>query len=224
MPLHIRKATCPHRVLAAALVGFIATEAYKPYIINDSESLNGIDSCWRLLIGLGAIPGCAALLFRLTIPETPRFTMDVERNVSQAAQDVDTFLTTGTYNINPDAMVERVTAPMASWNDFKRHFGQWKNFKVLFGTAYTWFALDVAFYGLSLNTPTMLSPIGFKPKLRERNPLKAYELLRGICVGNLILSVGGLIPGYLFAFAFIDIWGRKNIQIMGFALLTGGSW
>jgi hypothetical protein len=36
-----------------------------------------IDFCWRLLIGLGAVPGAVALYFRLTLPETPRFTMDV---------------------------------------------------------------------------------------------------------------------------------------------------
>ena len=38
---------------------------------------------WRLLIGLGCVPGALALYFRLTIPETPRFTMDIERNVDQ---------------------------------------------------------------------------------------------------------------------------------------------
>lgn len=34
------------------------------------------------------------------------------------------------------------------------------------------------------------------------------------------LSIAGLIPGYWFTFAFIDSWGRKPIQFMGFGVLT----
>jgi PHS family inorganic phosphate transporter-like MFS transporter len=36
----------------------------------------------------------------------------------------------------------------------------------------------------------------------------------------LILSVAGLIPGYWVSFLFIDSWGRKPIQLMGFIMLT----
>jgi MFS transporter, PHS family, inorganic phosphate transporter len=39
-------------------------------------------------------------------------------------------------------------------------------------------------------------------------------------VGNLILSVSGLIPGYWVTVATVDTIGRKPIQIMGFAVLT----
>ncbi|KAK3379920.1 high affinity inorganic phosphate transporter [Lasiosphaeria ovina] len=31
-----------------------------------------VDKMWRMLIGFGAVPGCIALYYRLTIPETPR--------------------------------------------------------------------------------------------------------------------------------------------------------
>lgn len=44
--------------------------------------------------------------------------MDIERNVRQAAQDVDTFLTTGTFVVDPDAIVQRAAAPRASRRDF----------------------------------------------------------------------------------------------------------
>lgn len=36
----------------------------------------------------------------------------------------------------------------------------------------------------------------------------------------MILSAAGLIPGYWVTFLFIDTWGRKPIQFMGFAVLT----
>ena len=94
-------------------------------------------------MGLGCIPGCIALYFRLTIPETPRFTMDIERNVQQASDDIQNVLTTGTFVVNPDAVVQRAEAPRASWADFRRHFSKWENGKVLLGTSYSWFALDV---------------------------------------------------------------------------------
>ena len=42
-----------------------------------------IDRSWRILLSFGCLPAVVALYFRLTIPETPRFTMDVERNVTQ---------------------------------------------------------------------------------------------------------------------------------------------
>ncbi|KAG8742392.1 Inorganic phosphate transporter pho84 [Ceratobasidium sp. 414] len=205
---------------AAALVALIVTEAFKSRVLNGDAS--AVDYCWRLLIGLGAVPGVFALYFRLTIPETPRFTMDIERNVRQAAQDVDTFLTTGTYNVDPDAIVERVRAPKASWPDFCRHFGQWRNGKVLFGAAYSWFALDVAFYGLGLNNTKVFSAIGFGGSTNVVGERTIYERLHNASVGNLIISAGGLIPGYVATFFFIDRWGRKPIQLMGFTFLTGG--
>ena len=77
---------------------------------DDPHVLRHVDFMWRLLIGLGCIPACVALYFRLTIPETPRFTMDIERNVQQAAADVENFLTSGTFVVDPDAV--RVLRPV----------------------------------------------------------------------------------------------------------------
>ena len=47
-----------------------------------------------------------------------------------------------------------------------------------------------------------------------------YQTLRNLSLGNLILSLAGLVPGYWAAFFFIDRWGRKPIQFMGFSVLT----
>jgi len=44
--------------------------------------------------------------------------MDIERNVKQASQDVEVFLTTGGFVQDPDAVVEHVAAPKASRADF----------------------------------------------------------------------------------------------------------
>ena len=109
----------------------------------DARLVRDIDRAWRVLIGLGCIPAAVALWFRLTISETPRFTMDIERNLKQATDDIERFLSTGGYHFDPDSIVVRVVAPRAGWTDFGDYFSVWKNLSVLLGCAYAWFAIDV---------------------------------------------------------------------------------
>lgn len=208
--------------LASAIVAVIVVTAFKHQIKTEAlDNLVGLDKAWRTLIGIGCVPAVIALYFRLTIPETPRFTMDVERNIKQAAQDVDTYLTTGTYTVDPINNHERAEVPKASWSDFWRHFSQWKNGRVLLGTAYNWFALDIAFYGLGLNSSTILTTIGYGSYTKGASKqINMYQSLHNVAVGNIILSLGGLLPGYYFSFFLIDSWGRRPIQLMGFAILT----
>ncbi|KXN88480.1 Inorganic phosphate transporter PHO84 [Leucoagaricus sp. SymC.cos] len=204
----------------AALVAFIITAAYKDAILASTTTVHvaNIDPMWRLLIGLGCVPGVLALYFRLTIPETPRFTMDIERNVQQASSDIKAVIAGQRGERDEDAAILRADAPRANWHDFASHFSQWKNFKILFGAAYSWFALDIAFYGLGLNSSIILEAIGFAKVGPGTRGL--YDNLSNICIGNLILSAAGLIPGYWVSFLFIDSWGRRPIQLMGFILLT----
>ncbi|KAG1743456.1 major facilitator superfamily domain-containing protein [Suillus lakei] len=206
----------------SALVGIIVVQAYKSDILAAPfPCIVPVDYTWRLLIGLGCVPGVVALYFRLTIPETPRFTMDIERNVAQATTDITNVLTSRNHAEDENAPVQSVVAPKATRADFAAYFGQWKNMKVLIGTSYSWFALDIAFYGLGLNSAIILTAINFgSPTGDKTSSLYVYQNLYNICVGNLILSVAGLIPGYWVSFLFIDSWGRKPIQLMGFAVLT----
>lgn len=106
-------------------------------------NLQSIDQMWRILIGLGCVPGVIALYFRLTIPETPRFTMDIERNINQASADIEILLDVN----NPPPQEQdiiRIETPRGTLSDFIAHFSQRSNFQVLFGAAYSWFALDVS--------------------------------------------------------------------------------
>ncbi|KAL0950312.1 hypothetical protein HGRIS_010287 [Hohenbuehelia grisea] len=204
----------------AAFVGFIIVASYKTTLLSDdpnhpNQLRSHVDTMWRLLIGLGCIPGVIALYFRLTIPETPRFTMDIEKNIHQVKPDS-----------GDDGVVHRAHAPRATWADFWAYFSKSKNFKVLLGTSYSWFALDVAFYGLNLNSSIIFQAINFATPVsisegpRSMIPLDVYNDLYNISVGNLILSAGGLIPGYWACFLFIESRGRKPIQYMGFIALT----
>jgi len=157
-----------NRTIAAALVALIITAAYKSSIQGDSVG-NGyahIDQVWRLLIGLGCVPAVVALYFRLTIPETPRYgtsvfpfsfvvndsingftlfiVMDIERDIDQAEGDINRAIMKKTTAEVDEDTITRAETPKASWADFTHHFSQWKNLKVLIGTSYSWFALDVS--------------------------------------------------------------------------------
>ena len=78
------------------------------------------------------------------------------------------------------------------------------------------------FYGLGLNSSVILKNIGFGTPSKQgaSDGMIVYTTLKNLSLGNLILSVAGLVPGYWVAFFLIDRWGRKPIQLMGFSVLT----
>jgi PHS family inorganic phosphate transporter-like MFS transporter len=177
---------------------------------------------WRIIIGFGAVPGCIALYYRLTIPETPRYTFDVARDIVKGGSDAKAYLAGNAQGV-PDEVervkvmqedAEQLEIPQASWRDFMNHYGKWKNAKVLIGTAGSWFFLDVAFYGVSLNNSVILKQIGFA------GGSNVYHILYNTAVGNLIIVCAGAIPGYWVTVALVDTIGRKPIQIGGFIILT----
>jgi PHS family inorganic phosphate transporter-like MFS transporter len=74
-------------------------------------------------------------------------------NTNKAATNAVGF-TSGTYVEDSETLLETQSAgvkggyeapPKASFRDFKRFFGLWKNGKVLLGTAGSWFLLDISF-------------------------------------------------------------------------------
>lgn len=100
----------------AALVSLIVVIIYKRPIEGGPIDVPDVDRCWRILIGIGCVPALLGLYFRwvsvhmivsapfthflayiirMTIPETPRYTIDIERNVAQAARDIELFYSRG---------------------------------------------------------------------------------------------------------------------------------
>jgi len=43
---------------------------------NDQDLRSAVDVIWRTVIGVGAFPALLATLWRFSIPESPRYTMD----------------------------------------------------------------------------------------------------------------------------------------------------
>ncbi|KAI9894135.1 MAG: acid phosphatase pho5 [Vezdaea aestivalis] len=214
---------------AASMVALIVTAGFRKSLetAKTPDKCSGVcgqavDKMWRTVIGFGAVPGCIALYYRLTIPETPRYTFDVEQDTIKAGSDIKAYMAGKAEGV-PDSVIqaqsqaaaaETYEIPKASWSDFFSHYGQWRHGKVLLGTAGSWFFLDIAFYGLGLNNSIILTAIGYA------GGKDMYHMFYNAAVGNLILVCAGAIPGYWFTVATVDTVGRKPIQFMGFGMLV----
>ena len=142
---------------AAGIMALIVTAGFKESLetAKDVGHCSGacrvaVDKMWRTVIGFGAVPACAALYYRLTIPETPRYTFDVKHDLMQGNEDIGAYLN-GKSEGQVDA-VQRIQAqrrenardpPKSSMKDFIEYNFNWKNGKTLLGTAGSWFFLDV---------------------------------------------------------------------------------
>lgn len=199
--------------LFAGIVALVVVAAYKSDLEFANSSAECVGRCikandqmWRILIGFGCLPGCIALYYRLTIAESPRYSLDVvEHDDLEKVAHTEAVL---------DAAAEDLAPPKASFKDFWRHFGQWRYGKILIGTAGSWFFLDVAYYGLGLNSATILKTIGYA------SSKNVYKSLYNTAVGNLILICAGSLPGYWVSAATLDTLGRKPVQLFGFFILT----
>jgi PHS family inorganic phosphate transporter-like MFS transporter len=198
-------------------------ETATKYATCTGECQVAVDKMWRALIGIGIVPACIALYYRLTIPETPRYTFDVARDIEKANADVNMYISgkKGEGQVDEIAQVAarqetsaQLEVPKASFGDFFRFYGKLRNGKILFGTAMSWLLLDVAFYGLGLNSSTVLQAIGYG------NGPNVHAMLYNLAAGNCILICAGAIPGYWLAVATIDRVGRKPLQLIGFICLT----
>ncbi|KAG0918511.1 hypothetical protein G6F33_000470 [Rhizopus arrhizus] len=192
--------------LAAAIVTLILLAIFKQAIIADVMNL---DYVWRLCIGLGAVPAVATIYLRFTMPESPRYSLNVEHDVEAAAAAKGQTASTDLVE-----QYTKVEEKRDHWAEFRAYFGQWKHFKVLLGTSLSWFLLDVAFYGLGLNNSIILASIGYASKPTP------FETLWANTVGQIIITCLGSVPGYYLTVFFIERWGRRPIQIMGFAITT----
>ncbi|PMD42867.1 putative inorganic phosphate transporter PHO84 [Hyaloscypha variabilis F] len=200
----------------AAIIALIVTSGFKESLLLGAKASTCLGD------GFGAVPGCIALYYRLTIPETPRYTFDVARDVEKAGEGVTAYMK-GKAEGHPDE-IRRVTTmaqdapalaiPKASLRNFWRYYSQWKFSKVLLGTAGSWFFLDVAYHGLGLNNSIILAAIGWS------GGSTMYEIFYRNAVGNLILVCAGAIPGYWVSVATIDTLGRETIQVGGFGMLA----
>ncbi|KAG5927971.1 hypothetical protein E4U53_002771, partial [Claviceps sorghi] len=142
--------------LMAAIVALITTVAFKSSFVDipneascDVACQIAADRAWRIIVGIGAFPACLALYYRITIPETPRYTFDVQHDVEKADADIKAYVASRSVSdLDSSRRHSRskvsdspLDLPTASWSDVFAYFGEWRNSKVLIGTTMSWFFL-----------------------------------------------------------------------------------
>ncbi len=173
-------------ILLAASIAVIIMLIFRSSIEHDPLML---DYVWRLIVGFGCVPACIALYYRLKIPESPRYTADVELNIHKAINHTQQVISKENIPIE-EKSVGKIVKPN-TWKDFREYFfGRWKNFKILFGASICWFLLDIAFYGLTLNQSMVLDIV-----TPHKNSTNVYDTMWNSVKGNLIIALLGTVPG-----------------------------
>ena len=160
---------------------------------------------WRLLLGLGAIPGLAVFYLRRQIHETPRFAMAGGAHEEAAGGDrgrhrggAGKAAPRGVHREGPQSVAEGFLELLRN-----RRLLVW-----LIGTAGCWMLLDFCYYGNTISQPEIL-----KLANPHASELTTILLQLGIVV---VFAV----PGYIVAILLMDRVGRRSIQILGFAMMA----
>jgi PHS family inorganic phosphate transporter-like MFS transporter len=142
-----------------------------------------LDSVWRWVVGVGCIPALFAILWRFSIPESPRYTMDVtddprqalaatKRQFRRTARLIESASTSFDEGNEPTQLSPRVIAASPSparsprleldheeapkfWDFF---FGQ-GNIRYLAAGSICWLLLDFCFYALGINSSRPLAAL-----------------------------------------------------------------
>ncbi|KAG6036211.1 hypothetical protein E4U19_003596 [Claviceps sp. Clav32 group G5] len=141
------------------------------------ECRQAVDGIWRIVIGSGAIPALLAIVFRFFLFDCGLYSLEVRdkpaiaiRNTQRVygtpsrvggTRSLDNVFPMQTLNQNGNRL-QTVMSPRSmpvqfSRQDLHDYFIRDGNWHYLFGTAMTWFLLDVSFYGLSLDNRRTLS-------------------------------------------------------------------
>ncbi|BDC18942.1 MFS transporter [Acidianus sp. HS-5] len=169
--------------LAAVAVGAISAFTLPP------------DIAWRVMAGVGAIPAATVIYLRRKVPETPRYAALVKGDLKEAER--------GASFLGAKLSITRSEVKKLNFSGFLG-----KYWKLLIGTAGTWFMLDVAYYGTGVYSGPIVSSILGKPS----------SIGQEIVFAGIPFIVGFF--GYFTAVGLMDKLGRKVIQTQGFVMMA----
>jgi PHS family inorganic phosphate transporter-like MFS transporter len=201
-----------------SLVTIIVLACYK-HVMNDEGETSKVDGVWRIVVGLSLIPAFGTLYQRLTLPESTRYEKSHEAElIEQGVLKKEKMgVEVGVHPTESESSVDKgPSVPAAKKTHFLeviKYFSEWRHLKILIGTCSCWFLLDVAFYGINLNTNVVLAEIGYAGSTGT-----PWEKLFKVATGNIIITALGFVPGYYVTVLSIETLGRKPIQLMGFLM------
>ncbi|KAL5778407.1 hypothetical protein ACOSP7_011333 [Xanthoceras sorbifolium] len=171
------------------------------------------DIAWRLILMLGCIPAALTCYWRMMMPETARYTALVERNVVQAAKDMEKVL-----DVSMSQIAEEFPLPpnppeysLLSRQFFRRHG------RDLLSCSATWFLVDVVFYSSNLLQSLIYHSYIDHPGTKKMN---AYDEAFQVARLQAVVAICSTIPGYLVTVYYIDRIGRVRIQLLGFFFMS----
>jgi len=171
--------------IATAVVVGLLSAAYLPP-----------DLAWRVVAAVGAIPPLFVIYYRRRIPETPRYSLLVKGDKSEASKAVSLVAGSSARDL-PEARAERYGV-----TDFMRTF-----WLTLIGTAVTWLLMDVALYGTGVFSGSITATM-----------IPGKSLVAQVLRSGVPLLIG--VPGYFIAAYLVDSAGRKNLQTIGFSVMA----
>ena len=152
----------------------------------------GINS-WRYMFAIGLIPAIIVLILRRTVPESARwYAMKGEVEKAQLSEKSVVGQADDLSKVKKQKVSIRTL--------FDKRFIKGT---IFFGIA--WFAYDVAFYGISLFNPYILSLFGLTHRLAV--------------LGSAVFAIFGILGG-LISLLTVDKWGRKVDTAIGFLGMT----
>ena len=160
---------------------------------------------WRLLLGLGAIPGLAVFYLRRQIHETPRFAMAGGAHEEAQAAIADA-TGAGPGKVAPGESTAR--HPQSIADGFSELIKNRRLLIWLIGTAGCWMLLDFCYYGNTISQPEIL-------KLADKHASELTTILLQLGIVAVFA-----VPGYIVAIMLLDRIGRRTIQLMGFAVMA----
>lgn len=173
-------------LLAGAVLGIIILKVY-PEV-----------NAWRYILGFAVIPAVIILLFRLTLPESPRWLINQGKH--EEAAEVASRMTGKKINIDAIKVSSK-----SSFRDLfsRRYIGRTTL------TAIAWFLMDVAYYGVALFTPIIMASIAFNT---QNNFIgEALSAIYKSAFTQIFLIVG-----VILCVLMVDHIGRIKLQLWGF--------
>ncbi|OTA65345.1 MFS general substrate transporter [Hypoxylon sp. EC38] len=180
----------------AILRGISKSYGLSPEETNSDNASKVIDIVWRTTIGIGAVPALISLFLRRIIPETPHYLVE-KRELANAVAAVShvlpldaTLQPTDPNNLmSPQSLLERAAtnskkSRKGKWGsiieyirEIKEHLAERGRWRALLGVMVAWWILDLAYYGLGLDNPKIISTI----LLSENPPEKILFTSEAVC-------------------------------------------
>jgi PHS family inorganic phosphate transporter-like MFS transporter len=196
-----------------------------------------MDKTWRIVSSVGALPAVIAIIFRFTITDLGRYTLDVQDDGDRAIYDTESHYGTSPSSSTIESIQlgdiqgesteadqhqepperqesqkeDEMLPDQFTYRAIREYFYDQGNWRYLAGTSLCWFLMDFAFFGLGLNNPKTLANIWGEPLIGPLYPLLLQDARRSL----LTVSIGSVL-GIFVLIIFIDRIRRRLVLIYSF--------